>query len=341
MNEYLKFSWGHIIAFLALIAVSYFSFVGYTYLTNGDFKYALIAMAITDLVFVIFFIGAQQLKSSGRKIRRCMFWERILVFGSPLIFIAGMVSMSHFWTVRSQNDEIVATFTASINGAKQLFDDYEEYSKNRIDDYSRHLSQIIEQKAVAPDSYKAAGFVNSKDKYQKENMIEVLTLQLLSQNYNSLRGEATAWIDNASNGASAWNVFLLGNTRQIKQAILDWENQLKDFTKNRLSNEELIAKVPDFTSNGAQVAVEGIDSLTSTFTTQKPPVIAAIAFAIIIYLMLIFPYFLQTRHSRTIYKNIFKKRGLYSGIKIEGESKSSDDKKSKPNSPRPGVIRLD
>lgn len=341
MNEYLKFSWGHIMAFLALIAVSYFSFVGYTYLTNGDFKFALIAMGITDLVFIIFFIGAQQLKSSGRKIRRCMMWERILVLGSPLIFIAGMVSVSHFWTVNSKNDEIVATFTASINGAKQMFADYEEYSRKRIDDYSAHLTHIIESEDVNPDTYKAAGFTEGKDMYQKDNMVEVLSLQLLSANFNTLRSEATNWIDEAGKGASTWNVFLLGNTRQIKQAILNWENKLKSFSANRMSNETLIAQVPDFTSDGAQMAVKGIDSLTSAFTARKVPSISAIAFAVVIYLMLIFPYLLQTRHSKSPYKNIFQKRGSRAGIKIDGKLESSDDNKSTLNSPRPGVIRLD
>ena len=110
MNETLKFSWGHIIAFLALIAVSYISFVGFTYLTNGNFSYALIGMFLTDMIYLGVFIGAQLLKASGRKMRRKIIWERILVFGSPIIFIAGMISMSHFWTVKSREETIVENF---------------------------------------------------------------------------------------------------------------------------------------------------------------------------------------------------------------------------------------
>ena len=36
MDEQLKFSWGHIIAFLALIFISYITFVGVVYRTDGD-----------------------------------------------------------------------------------------------------------------------------------------------------------------------------------------------------------------------------------------------------------------------------------------------------------------
>ena len=81
MNEKLQFSWGHIIAFLALIAVSYISFVGFTYLTNGNFTFALVGMGITDIVFILFFIGAQQMKASGVKMKSKIIWERIFIFG--------------------------------------------------------------------------------------------------------------------------------------------------------------------------------------------------------------------------------------------------------------------
>lgn len=51
MNEQLKFSWGHIIAFLALIVLSYITFVGVTYMTDGDFTKASIAMVVVDIVY--------------------------------------------------------------------------------------------------------------------------------------------------------------------------------------------------------------------------------------------------------------------------------------------------
>lgn len=302
MNEKLQFSWGHIIAFLALIAVSYISFVGFTYLTNGNFTYALIGMGLTDIIYIIFFIGAQQMKASGVKMHRKIIWERIFIFGSPIVFIIGMISMSHFWSVKSQNDEIVSTFTNSINGAKQLFTDYENYSDLRIETYSKLLNQIIANKGTDPQTFRKAGFEDDKANIQKENMVETLRLQLLSQNYDSLKTVAIKWIDNANQGASTWNVFLLGNTREIKAALGNWENQLKSFSAKELSNEALKYEVPKFSSSGAQSAIVGIDGLTSSFTTQKFPNIAAIAFGVIIYLMLLFPYFLQDRHTKSIYR---------------------------------------
>lgn len=321
MNENLKFALANIIAFLALIAVSYISFVGFTYFTEGDFTFALIGMGITDIVFILFFIGAQQMKASGVKFRRKIILERIFIFGSPIVFIAGMISMSHFWTVRSQNDEIVKIFKNSINSSKQLFSDYEEYSKQRIDLYQNNLTQIIVNKRSNPKAFKNAGFEDSKASIQRDNMVETLRLQLLSQNYDSLKMVANKWIDDAAQGASTWNVFLLGNTREIKNALSNWENQLKSFSSKEMSNESLIGDVEHFHSSGAQAAISGIDNLTESFRTQRFPKVSAIVFGVVIYLMLIFPYFLQERHTRSPYKTLISKKKGLNSVKIEGSQK--------------------
>ncbi len=309
MNKKLKFSWGHIIAFLALIVVSYVSFVGFTYLTDGNFTYALIGMGLTDIVYILFFIGAQQLKATDEKFGKKIIWERILIFGSPLVFVIGMVSMSHFWTVFNQNDDIVAKFNTSINGSKQLFVDYEEYANNRIAVYETNLTEIINNKAQNPDLYKQAQFSDSVvDKIQRDNMVETLKLQLLSSNFEALREQANEWIDRASHGAHTANVFLIGNTREIKSALNNWENQLKSFSAKEMTNEALTGEVAHFQSNGAQTAIAGINGLTTAFKTQKPPTAYAIIFGVILYLMLIFPYLIQERNTKTIIRLVGKEK---------------------------------
>lgn len=328
MNEKLQFSWGHIIAFLALIAVSYISFVGFTYLTNGNFTFALIVMGITDIVFIIFFIGAQQMKASGVKMKRKIIWERIFIFGSPVVFIAGMISMSHFWTIRSQNNEIVATFTTSINDAQQLFSDYEAYSNTRIENYEKGLNRIIANKESDKRTFIEAGFEDNKASIQRENMIETLRLQLLSQNYDSLQNVAEKWMNEAGRGASTWNVFLLGNTREIRNALANWETQLKSFSTKEMSNESLTGKISHFQSDGAEKAIAGIDSLTASFTRQGFPTIGAIIFGIVIYLMLILPYIIQDRHTKNIYRLIGTENT---------NSKKKTQRQSKVNQPEPNT----
>lgn len=304
MNERLKFSWGHIIAFVALIAVSYTTFVGFTYLTNGSFVAGAVGMGMTDIVFIVVFIGAQQLKASGIKMKKKLVWERILVFGSPFVFIVGMIAMSHFWTVRSLNDEVVEDFNNSLVNGKAIFNDYEKYANARIDNYSKSLDKIIASRQTSPALYKKAGFTPGIEQAQKDNMVEVLRLQLLSSNYDSLKNLALTWIEKANSGASTYNVFLLGNTREIQDALINWEGQLKGFSTKKLSNEQLLAPVKDFDTNAGSAAARQIGDLGQKFTSQKIPTLTAIFFGVAVYLMMIFPYFLQDRHSKSVYSLI-------------------------------------
>lgn len=308
MNEKLTFSWGHIVAALVLIAVSYFSFVGFFYLAKGDFYFALSGMILTLLFYILFFIGPQYLKASGVKMAKKIIWERILLFGSPLIFIAGMFSISHFWTVHNKQEEIVSSFKNSINNSKQLFKDYETYAQIRINNYDQGLTKIINEKNINPQLYKNAGFTNENDEVQKANMVEALQLALLSQNYESLQKLSSQWIERANDDVSVWNVFLLGNSQEIKNAVENWKQQLTQFSEKQISNENKITDVETFTSNGAKLAIDGIDNLKETMAMKDSPIWWIWILGIVLYLLMLFPYFLQDRHSKSVYINIFKKR---------------------------------
>lgn len=302
MNERLQFSWGHIIAFVALIAVSYISFMGMTYLTAGNFVTALLVMAAIDIIFMLFFIGAQQMKASGEHINRKIILERIFIFGSPIVFIAAMMPMSHFWTVKSNEKQIVGTFREAISSAKQLFPDYEKYSEDRIAAYGKSLDQIIN--GGDPGLFRKAGFTEGKTAIQKQNMLETLRLQLLSENYTAIKKPANEWLDNATQSASIWNVFLLGNTREIKEALVQWETMLKGFSEKQMSNEALLSEVPQFSSSGVSAALSQLDQMSANFTQWRLPAWPGIIFGIVIYLMLLFPYILQERHTKSIYRLI-------------------------------------
>lgn len=321
MNEQLKFSWGHIIAFLALIAISYISFIGVTYLTEGDFTKAAITMVCIDLVLLFLFIGAQIAKATVRKFARWIYFERICVFCSPIVFILIMSPYFHFWTVHSQNNEIISDFTNAINASKQMFTDYEEYSNSRIKNYKQMLEHIISNKSTLTNELASCGFTPGKEQMQKDNMVRTLQLQLLSVNYNSLKAEATKWIDQSSDGVSTWNVFLLGNTKEIKKAIHEWCSQLSSFANNKLSNEEFneYNKVETFeeTSKSMTAVDNGLDSINGKFTGRGFPNIWSIISAILLYFALLFPYFLQDRHTKSQYRLIGMEKSVSQGDFID------------------------
>jgi hypothetical protein len=315
MNEQLKFSWGHIIAFLALIIISYISFVGVTYMTYGDFSKASIVMVAIDIILFVSFIGAQVMKATERKFARRIWIERIFIFGTPIIFLLAMIPFFHFGSVQSQDQEIVGHFTDAISSSKLMFSEYDDYSNDRINNYEHMLDRVISNRSIQPTEFNSCGFIAGKESIQKANMVKTLRLQLLSENYDSLKTEATKWIESSSNGASTWNVFLLGNTKEIKTAIHSWNVQLAEFANKKLTNEEFngFNEVKKFSEASGSLATvdKGLDGLTHKFTKSAFPPFGSIIGAIILYFALLFPYILQDRHTKNQFRLIGMEKGAY------------------------------
>ena len=91
-NQTLKFSWGHIIAFVALIFISYVMYMGDFYQNGGDFVSAAVKVGIIDFLLLVTFIGAQIIKGTDEKFNRSIIIERILICCCPLAFIFAMFS---------------------------------------------------------------------------------------------------------------------------------------------------------------------------------------------------------------------------------------------------------
>lgn len=303
MNEHLKFSWGHIIAFIALITIGYITFMGVTYYTDGDFVSASICMVCVFILLFSVFIGSQFLKATHRKFARRIWIERFLVFASPIIYMMALIPFSHFWTVQSYNDEIVNQFSQSIEASRQLFTDYENYSNKRISQYEDLLNGVISNKD--PKQYDLFGIKTGKEIIQRDVMVKTLQLQLLSSNYDSLKVEAIEWIDKASVGASTWNVFLLGNIKEINNAISEWQGILADFSSKKLPNEELNGNSQiAFEETRLDKIISELNGLKAKYTTPEFPNLLCILSAILLYFMLFFPYFLQDRHTKSKFRLI-------------------------------------
>lgn len=309
INETLKFSWGHIIAFVALIFIGYVSFMGITYLTDGDFLYAGLGVLIIDLVLILFFIIPQLLKGTDEKFSRKIIFERILFFVAPVFFIVAMIPYTHFWTVFKNRITVETTFSESIRTTKGMFTSYEEYATTRIKEYDNKLAnediQVI----------------------SRTNKVEALRVQLIAENYETLKINAIEWIDKASS-ATVWNVFMIGNLKTIETAVESWNNSLTGFSSKIMSDEPEV--VMPFTSSDPSVVIakQNLNKLRSTFTTMHSPTLISIGLALLLYFMLLVPYLVQRRNTKSIYKLIGLKNESSDNFTVsrdENESSLNDN----------------
>lgn len=310
INEKLKFSWGHIIAFVAIIFISYVSFMGISYLTDGNFLWAGIGVAAIDFIIIVFFIGAQNMKGTDKKFNKRIVYERVLVLAAPFVFCAVMIPYAHFWTVFDRRVNIESTFSASIERTKDLFDSYKSYADIRIANYDMKLAKT------------------ESSKVSRENKVNALRLQLVSDNFDNLKNVALQWIDRASK-ATVWNIFMIGNIHKIKDALGSWNKQLTDMSQKIMSEEDRTTS--PFTSEDPSVvqANQEISSLDEWYSTIATPNWRAVLTGIILLLMLLFPYFVQSRNTKNSYWLLGKKMNK-GGITLEipenpaSKSKSED-----------------
>ncbi len=286
MNEKLRFSWGHILAFLALIFIAYVTFMGITYLTLGKFLRAGIGAGACVILLAVCFLGAQIKKGSHNKnFYKSMKWERFFLFISPLVLLLVFIPYNHFWSVLHQEDDIARNFKHSIESARGIFDEYENTAYRRINVLSNSLSNASKEERISIEG--------------RHNRIDALTLLLLSKNYDHLKTEANSWIDTASKGATVWNVFLLGNVEDIARAVDKWTKDLESVSSKYLSFEEY--GVSCFNSKDCAAkneAIKGLTDLQSIYSSTKFKFnFWALVTMAICFLMLLCPYFIQERHA--------------------------------------------
>lgn len=300
-NQTLKFSWGHIIAFVALIFISYVTFMGDFYQNGGDFTSAVIKVCYIDMALLITFLGAQILKGTDEKFARSIIFERILICLCPIAFVWAFVPYNHFWNVFSERQRIESLFNKSIGKSRQMFSDYENYSNDRIMKYENTLEYVLKNKTKDKQAYIKAGFNGTNDEIVKGNYIETLKLQLLSENTDSLCKSAFVWIEEANQGASVWNAFLIGNVENISEAIKGWNSKLSNETKPILSNEALsgIVILPfDEKQESFMLANKSLAELREIYTDTYGNSINALWSSALLFLMMLFPYFLQRRNEK-------------------------------------------
>jgi len=243
-------------------------------------------------------------KSVEKKFAKKVIVERILLCLTPFVMYLCMLPQNHFWTVYEQRQEIESQFSSSIEQAKEMFESYESYATKRIDDYDR----LLAKKKVLGAS--------------RANKVEALTLQLKSDNYYNLKTSATEWINKAT-GATVWNVFMLANIKTINDAVEDWNHKLTIMSENTLSDE---GKIQSFDSDSEVVSAvkSGLESLKSIYTIRRDSQSYCWLIMLLCYFMLLSPYLIQRRNTKSLYTLVGNKA---SESKIEKIQRQLNSKK--------------
>ena len=303
MNKKLVFSWGHIIALLAVIAFSYLAFVGLCYYTGGRFTLAGLLVVGIDLLLIFSFIGAQQLKIWDGPFQRYIIVERfMLMLMAPLSVAVAMFPVNHWLSLHENEDYMANMFTESIDSAKVIFDDYESYANLRINQlgeriYQQHKVGFGGSKSQKKDTEKENSELKAERQLVRENTMRALRLMLLSQNYEDIRTSALKWMEETADAPNTLNVFLLGNIDEIAAAIEGWGRQLGDFSHGRLSDES--KETVDYEPN-LDGAVSQLLLVKSFFRSPQPLQTNTLWVALGLFVLMMVPWWVQSRNTKSL-----------------------------------------
>ena len=320
-NEKLKFSWGHIIAFLALIFIFYASLSGMVFINGGNLENPVswIVTIVIVVVLFIWFFCAQQCKGSDHHFDKRIKYERFFVYSSPLVFLLCMLPYYHFCAVHQQDEEICKIFNSSLDSSRTMFQDYDRYAEQRINQYrggelAGSLVSASGNKNINLTANRKTSDSRGIKRLQKDCMVRTLELKLKPDAYCKLEQKATRWLDStASKGASTYNIFLMGNMELIRETVAQWQNTLWELSEGNLSNED--TSVSAFSPKTDNTLAQ-MDELPAKYKWDFPnfPGILSVLLSVFLYFCLLFPFFLQERNS----KNLNRLRGEKERAEDEG-----------------------
>ena len=306
MNEKLKFAYGIVLAIISLIIITYIVFVGMLYLMGGRMLPTLLLTGALILLMTMLSIGLQRLKGTDRRFSRNVKWERVLLPLLIVLCLVAMVPFSHFFTIHKHEKEITSEFTTMLDESKKMLDEYSDYAKERKRLYVVNLRRAKSnpRKIIGDNKF----FKQVPFEIVIDNLPQIMEMQLCIGE-DSLRQGANAWLDNAREGVTVWNVFLLGNINKIREAIELWHGQMEESSKHIFPGEKADkGKTLTFTSSHIQDIRQHLDNIDAISTKVKFPGPLALLAGLVCMSLLFLPYYLQKRHTRSRV-SLFGKRG--------------------------------
>jgi hypothetical protein len=297
---------GHVVALVVIICLCYVAFMGLVYLTGGQLMPSAVAAAMSAVLLFLLTVFIQRQKGCSRHFNRHLNGERI---GVPLLLAAGIVvgvPFTHFFTVNSHEQVVKEDFKQALAHIQPMFDAYEQKADKRIENYRKHLNQILANSKKKQKAYANAGFTrhaegkpSGADTLMRNDMVTTLRRQLLPPAYTTLRKEAVEWAERSAVGATTWNVFLLGNSKEIRKAVDEWQQQLLQMMEGRLANEPAVTDTTALDNVNLQEAVRRLSHVETLCAQQQFPTPLSLLLLAVCLSLLFFPYWLQTRHSKS------------------------------------------
>lgn len=253
---------------LFLAGFAFFSFMGLSYLYEGDLRWSLL-VCLAGVLLLCFFLWLACRTKTERQRRLPL--EVISLLGAAAILFLGRAPFSQFVYVIENKSMIDSLATAARNNAAGLDSAYLNYVDDRVKNYKKSLKN--DSNAVVK--------VNS------------LKRRLMPEDLNKISEARKAWIDRLEN-LNIWNPGTAKNLYHLIGASEKWVDQYANVSRI-IYKEEGSAKP-------FSMPIDDIKSKYVEFTTRHVPDIWS-NIAMIVCCVSILAFYIQSNRSRNKYKS--------------------------------------
>lgn len=290
--EKAKFSFAWVIAFIALIAFSYISFMGLVYWQLFSVGVCALFTLILDSLIILCILIMCKAKRS-RWLRMGLLGQVMFGIVALALLLAASVMFAHFTRIISQQGEIQSTYAAAIEDAQTLDESYDKYIKERCAAYSADLSSLntasTEYKALFSNSI-ALGF--SKDEVISKCVSNLEKLLGGNQESENLINKRDQWLKTGN--ASVWNLSLPANIRDFSTSVNQWIDNYIGLSSKSYTGETNVVPFEDNLFN------QKMSALNAICTVIGRPSSLAIILAIVCFILILLPWIITPKNMASI-----------------------------------------
>lgn len=290
-NQTFKFSYAHILSFLAILLIGYGIFMGLCYWFGGNFLSALVVALVAMSILLIGIYRLQMLKATEAQFDKSLRKERGGVAVFVIICLGLFLPYNHFWVVNDQSDVLRTRFNVALENGNDMFKGYTSYAVDRLNAYEELLDSLQGRSALEHDSI----FERS---WPLVIHSEASQMRLLSKDHRSLYEKAESWIEDAKKDFSPFNVYLLGNLDQIESALNSWHGVLYSSSDHPLIEEDESVERFDKDKKLLNAAIGQLDEIRRVCTDASGLSVMAILTGLMLFGLISLPYHLQGRHTK-------------------------------------------
>lgn len=273
---------------IALLCLGALAFLGLDYHCEGNLLLPIILVVI-GMVTVVWSLVKICKAKQNLSLGEGMLKEFTLSVIIMAVVASASLPVGTLLQVVRHKDNLQADIDSTVIAVKTIGQTYQDYARERISDYQRHLHALPATSSAYDTELRGASGTTRSEKVK--SVITSLQRRLLNEQMLEVEKQRQEWLDGLHD-VSVWNIFTPRNMSAIGNAGTEWVEEYRKVSEIVYSGET----AEPFSMPELQ---DRISQMGGTYTTFRKPDTMSVALTFVGFIFIMTPYFLTRRNTRS------------------------------------------